>query len=84
MAEAVQVEGGAATDNQIPGEQGLKRDHHLLPDDGTTRPNINAMRRLREPASSFVFAEEVGGVTFSSKPCRIDRQAFRKPLGQMV
>ena len=84
MAETMEVESGATSDNEVLGEQGLQRDDGLLPDDGATGPNIDAMRRLGEPTRSFVFPQQVRSISLGSEPRRIDGQAFGKALGEMV
>ena len=84
VGKAVQLEGGAAADDEIAGEQGLQRDDDLLPAERSARTLVDAAHRLLQPAGGDVLAAQSGGVAVPAQPRGIDQQPFRQQAFKLV
>jgi hypothetical protein len=76
VSVALQFERGAAADEQGIIQQGLKRDHDLLPGQRTAGPAINTAGWLCEPAGIHIVTEELSRVAAFLEPRRIDEDSL--------
>ncbi|MNL54596.1 hypothetical protein D3C87_1779380 [compost metagenome] len=84
MAETLQFEGGPPPHQIGLVEHGLERNHHLFPAQNAAWPPEDAPRRLFQPSSGNILAPQRRGVASRVHPGRIDQQAFRKPVYELV
>ena len=78
VAEPLQIECGAAADDEWLFQKDLQRYDSLLPGQASSRPLIGPASRLLEPAGRNILAAKAAGITLAFHPGGVDQQ----PLGQ--
>jgi hypothetical protein len=84
MGEPLQLQSGAAADDNRKPKQRLHRCDDVIPTQGSPRPTEDAPRMLFEPTGLHIIAAKASGITAGLKPGSIRQQAFGKKALQLV